>query len=73
MHLSLSVLFVSLLLLQAGSAPAQTAQKAFEVGPKVGQSIPQFRLADQNGTFQTLSSLKGQNGLVLVFFRSADW
>jgi peroxiredoxin len=46
---------------------------ALAQGPDVGARIPSFRLPDQTGTAQTLESLKGPNGLMLVFYRSADW
>lgn len=45
----------------------------FDVGVKVGQRIPRFALTDQKGVMQELASLKGPQGLVLLFFRSADW
>jgi len=43
------------------------------VGLPVGQRAPAFSLPDQFGNMQTLDSLKGKNGTVLLFFRSADW
>lgn len=43
------------------------------IGLAVGQKAPQFSLHDQFGRVQTLDSLKGTNGTVLLFFRSADW
>jgi peroxiredoxin len=43
------------------------------LGPQVGSTIPTFTLPDQTGQARTLESLQGQRGLVLVFFRSADW
>jgi len=43
------------------------------VGLAVGQKAPSFSLPDQFGNVQTLDSLKGKNGTVLLFFRSADW
>jgi hypothetical protein len=43
------------------------------VGLAVGQKAPAFSLPDQFGNIQTLESLKGKNGTVLLFFRSADW
>ena len=46
---------------------------AADPGPAPGSQIPSFSLPDQNGTKQTLSSLKGPKGTMLVFFRSADW
>ena len=39
----------------------------------VGAKAPDFAAHDQFGHGQTLQSLAGPNGLVLLFFRSADW
>jgi hypothetical protein len=44
-----------------------------DVGPAVGEPIPTFGARDQAGRLRTFDDLKGPNGLVLVFFRSADW
>jgi hypothetical protein len=43
------------------------------IGLAVGQKAPPFSLHDEFGRVQTLDSLKGTNGTVLLFFRSADW
>jgi cytochrome oxidase Cu insertion factor (SCO1/SenC/PrrC family) len=43
------------------------------IGLAVGQKAPPFSLRDQTGKVQTLDTLKGTNGTVLLFFRSADW
>lgn len=43
------------------------------IGLPVGRSAPAFSLRDQFGHEQTLESLKGSRGTVLLFFRSADW
>jgi hypothetical protein len=43
------------------------------IGLPVGQSAPAFSLPDQFAHEQTLDSLKGPHGTVLLFFRSADW
>ena len=43
------------------------------IGLAVGQKAPAFSAPDQFGTQQTLDTLKGPNGTVLLFFRSADW
>jgi hypothetical protein len=43
------------------------------IGLAVGQKAPAFSLYDEFGRVQTLDSLKGTNGTVLLFFRSADW
>jgi len=42
-------------------------------GPAEGATIPAFEAIDLNGQRQTLSTLTGPKGLMLVFFRSADW
>ncbi|MEO8499319.1 MAG: hypothetical protein ABI565_00285 [Vicinamibacteria bacterium] len=43
------------------------------LGPKVGETLPAFEAPDQEGKPRNFVSLSGPNGLVLVFFRSADW
>jgi peroxiredoxin len=51
----------------------QTAS-ADDLGPPVGAKVPDIGTpADQTGVPRTLSSLMGDKGLVLFFFRSADW
>jgi hypothetical protein len=43
------------------------------IGLAVGQKAPDFSVRDQFGREQTLETLKGPKGTVLLFFRSADW
>ncbi|HYL96868.1 MAG TPA: hypothetical protein VET69_13770 [Terriglobales bacterium] len=43
------------------------------IGLPVGRKAPAFSAPDQFGQTQTLDSLKGRSGTVLLFFRSADW
>ena len=43
------------------------------LGPQVGERVPGFSLPDQNGRIQTLDSILGPNGALLLFHRSADW
>ena len=43
------------------------------IGLAVGQKAPNFSARDEFGRVQTLETLKGPNGTVLLFFRSADW
>jgi hypothetical protein len=43
------------------------------IGLAVGQKAPAFSIRDQFGHVQTLDTLKGTHGTVLLFFRSADW
>jgi len=66
----LAVLFcVAVVLLPLGFSQSGS----FDVGIKVGTKIPSFRLSDQTGQVQDFAALKKANGLVLLFFRSADW
>lgn len=64
------------------SLPIQAMQQAStppplpdvqKLGPQAGDHVPDFTLLDQNGRSRTLTSLMGPKGLMLVFFRSADW
>jgi cytochrome oxidase Cu insertion factor (SCO1/SenC/PrrC family) len=43
------------------------------VGMEIGQPAPAFALSDQFGHEQSNQTLKGPKGIVLLFFRSADW
>jgi hypothetical protein len=43
------------------------------IGLKVGQGAPAFASRDQFGHEQSNDTLRGANGTVLLFFRSADW
>ena len=55
------------------SAPQPTPPDVQKLGPQIGTRVPDFTLLDQNGQPRTLASLMGPTGLMLVFFRSADW
>ena len=44
-----------------------------KLGPQVGERVPDFRLTDQAGTIQTLDSIAGPRGAMIVFVRSAEW
>jgi len=61
-------LLVGLVLLGALALAAQDMP-----GIPAGKLAPPFRARDQFAKEQTLASLMGPNGLVLLFFRSADW
>ena len=43
------------------------------IGLQVGQRAPAFASRDQLGHDQSIQTLKGSSGTVLLFFRSADW
>jgi hypothetical protein len=66
--------YLSLLLFVLVAPPpvAQTPSPA-EAGPRVGTAAPAFSGLDQFGRERTLESLMGRNGVMLVFYRSADW
>jgi hypothetical protein len=51
--------------------PAQVSPAS--IGMAIGQQAPAFEAMDQFGRTQTKEALKGPNGTVLLFFRSADW
>jgi len=43
------------------------------IGLRVEQRAPAFASRDQFGHDQSIETLRGANGTVLLFFRSADW
>ncbi len=47
--------------------------ESMSIGLAVGQKAPAFSIRDQFGRIQTLDTLKGTKGTILLFFRSADW
>ncbi len=62
-----------LLLTLAGMLIAAQAPGPSALGPGIGERLPAFEAVDQHGRPQSFETLVGPNGLVLVFFRSADW
>jgi hypothetical protein len=59
--------------LALATATAQPPPSPLEVGPAVGEVAPRFEARDQTGRLRTFEDLRGPSGLVLLFFRSADW
>ena len=55
------------------STPTRTEVDLSELGPQVGERVPDFSLQDQNGKTWTRQSIMGPNGAMLVFVRSANW
>ena len=43
------------------------------LGPQIGDQVPDFQLSDQFGESQNLESIMGPNGAMILFHRSADW
>lgn len=58
---------------EANTIRVSSLELLTSIGLPVGQKAPAFSLRDQFGREQTLESLKGPRGTVLLFFRSADW
>lgn len=54
-------------------AQSPTVVDTSKIGPRVGATVPPIAGVDQFGKPQTLSSIYGPKGAMLVFFRSADW
>ena len=44
-----------------------------QTGLAIGTRIPDFQAIDQNGDSRDFDSIKGPNGAMLLFYRSADW
>jgi hypothetical protein len=67
-----AALFV-LFTLQAQTQETRTRVDVSRLGPQVGERVPDFTLLDQTGKSQSLQSIMGRRGAMLVFIRSADW
>ncbi len=53
---------------------ALAAQRQVRPVPlKVGERIPEFQAVDQYGKERRFGDLAGPKGLVLFFYKSADW
>ncbi|MCY4076915.1 MAG: hypothetical protein OXH04_15960 [Acidobacteria bacterium] len=64
------------LVLAMPAAPDAQEREPVDVsslGPQVGERIPDFALPDQHGKVQTLESIMGERGAMIVFHRSANW
>lgn len=57
-----------MMLAAAGGTSAATPP-----GPGDGEVAPSFEATDHEGNARDFESLSGENGLLLLFFRSADW
>jgi hypothetical protein len=66
-------LFISFLAFPKAQVNASTKSASAPIGLPVGQKAPTFAAHDQFGHEQSNDTLKGSNGTVLLFFRSADW
>jgi peroxiredoxin len=75
MVMSRAVMFCALIAAASVATSAQDVRRVnvSKLGPQVGQTVPDFSLADQHGTKRTLQSIMGPKGAMVVFYRSADW
>ena len=67
------VVLVCVAVAAGGAQQSPPAVDTSKLGPQVGAVVPPIAGTDQFGTAQTLASLAGPKGLMLVFSRSADW
>ena len=67
------VVAVALIVTTPVQAQERTPVDLSSLGPQVGERVPDFALPDQHGTVQTLDSIMGERGAMLLFHRSADW
>jgi hypothetical protein len=70
--------FPFLLLSILAVAPAMMAQAPASIdttrlGPQIGAVVPPVSGVDQFGRPQTLGSIYGPKGAMVVFYRSASW
>jgi peroxiredoxin len=63
---------LSIVVLVPGRTNAQYKAEANAI-LQVGKKIPTLSGSDQFGRQRNVENLKGPNGLVILFFRSADW
>ena len=67
-------IFTALAIAVLATVNFSAAASADELGPPVGAKLTEIGTPpDQSGTPRSLNSLMGEKGLVLFFFRSADW
>ena len=49
------------------------AREPVNVGLPLGAMVPEFSALDQDGKTQSLATIRGPKGTLLVFLRSVDW
>jgi hypothetical protein len=57
----------------AQGTPANKSGVSSGVGLPIGEKAPAFGARDQFDRDQSNETLRGSNGTILLFFRSADW
>ena len=76
MSRNVHLLVVTMVVLVLSSAVIGQERQAIDIaalGPQVGAQVPDFSLPDQFGEIQTLQSIMGEQGAMIVFHRSANW
>ena len=76
MRRNVHLLFVAMVVMALSSAVIAQERQAIDIaalGPQVGDEVPDFSLPDQFGEIQTLESIMGEQGAMIVFHRSANW
>ena len=76
MKRNVHLLFVTMVVTVFSSAVIAQERQAIDIaalGPQVGDEVPDFSLPDQFGEIQTLQSIMGEQGAMIVFHRSANW
>lgn len=72
--LAVGLLLLCVIVVRTSGAAGQAPQiDTSRIGPAIGQRVPDFSGRDQFGREHTLASSLGAKGVMLVFFRSADW
>ncbi|KGJ92685.1 peroxiredoxin family protein [Colwellia psychrerythraea] len=66
----LSISIFSLLLLLTNNALANTS---INVGPTIGEQAPKISVLNTQEQAVNIKELSGERGLIILFFRSADW
>lgn len=65
--------FIFLAFANAQEASADKPDVSSPIGLPIGEKAPAFAARDQFGRDQSNETLRGSNGTILLFFRSADW
>ena len=76
MRIQIRTIMLATLLLGFSTLAAAQSREAIDVaslGPQIGERVPDFNLPVQSGQVHSLDSIMGPNGVMLVFYRSADW
>ena len=65
--------FLAGLIIAAAFAASPATAQTHSAGPAVGATLPAIEAPDQSGAARSVASLSGENGLVLLVTRAADW